>query len=101
MVRADGNKIGGSQVVVVEFWAEWCRPCKRISPIFAEYEKRFPQLKFVRVDFDEYDEIAHEAKIKEMPSFIAYKDGKLIDSIVGVVPQQLEVSDVFNGVEKN
>ncbi|WVN90482.1 thioredoxin [Cryptococcus depauperatus CBS 7841] len=82
--------VGGSQVVIAEFWAEWCLPCKRISPIFAEYEERFPQLRFVRVDFDEHDEIAHEAKIKEMPIFIAYKDGKLIDSVVGVVPQKLE-----------
>nr|ODN87322.1 thioredoxin [Cryptococcus depauperatus CBS 7841] len=101
MERADGDKVGGSQVVIAEFWAEWCLPCKRISPIFAEYEERFPQLRFVRVDFDEHDEIAHEAKIKEMPIFIAYKDGKLIDSVVGVVPQKLEVSVVFNGVEKN
>nr|ODO03906.1 thioredoxin [Cryptococcus depauperatus CBS 7855] len=101
MARADGNKIGGSQVVVVYYWALWCGPCKFISPVFAKLEEYFSQPKFVKVDVDEQLEIAEEAGVKAMPSFIAYKNGKAIGTALGADPQKLEVSIVFNGVEKN
>nr|ODO03942.1 thioredoxin [Cryptococcus depauperatus CBS 7855] len=101
MVRADGDKIGGSQVVVVYYWALWSGPCKFLAPAYAKYEELYPQPKFAKVDVDEQPEIAKEAGVKIMPTFIAYKDGKAIGTALGADRQKLEVSVVFNGVEKN
>nr|ODN96721.1 thioredoxin [Cryptococcus depauperatus CBS 7855] len=89
--------INGSQVVVVEYWADWCGPCKFISPVFADCEERFPQLRFVKVDVDLQEQIAQEAQIKAMPVYTAYKYGTAIKSSVGAIPQQLKVSVVLNG----
>nr|ODO02561.1 thioredoxin [Cryptococcus depauperatus CBS 7855] len=90
MARADGDKIDGSDVVVVDYWATWCGPCKVISPVFAKLEEQFSQLKFVKVDVDAQEKIAKEANVKAMPTFVAYKGGEVIDTVVGAVPKKLE-----------
>ncbi|WVQ85320.1 thioredoxin [Cryptococcus sp. DSM 104549] len=79
----------GSDIVVVDYWATWCGPCKMISPHFAKLEGKFPNVKFVKVDVEEQEEIAKEAGIKAMPTFIAYKDGKPIETVTGAVPAKL------------
>nr|ODN89103.1 thioredoxin [Cryptococcus depauperatus CBS 7841] len=89
--------IDGSDVVVVDYWATWCGPCKVISPVFAKLEEQFSQLKFVKVDVDAQEKIAKEANVKAMPTFVAYKGGEVIDTVVGAVPKKLEVSVVFDG----
>ncbi|WVO13158.1 thioredoxin [Cryptococcus depauperatus] len=82
--------IDGSDVVVVDYWATWCGPCKVISPVFAKLEEQFSQLKFVKVDVDAQEKIAKEANVKAMPTFVAYKGGEVIDTVVGAVPKKLE-----------
>nr|ODN96750.1 hypothetical protein L204_03459 [Cryptococcus depauperatus CBS 7855] len=69
---------------------DWCDPCKFISPVFAEFEQQFPKLKFVRVDVDAQEKIAHEAQVKAMPTYTAYESGTIIKSCVGAIPQGLE-----------
>ncbi|KAK8865818.1 thioredoxin [Kwoniella newhampshirensis] len=81
--------IAGSEPVVVDYWATWCGPCKMISPHFAKLEAKFPGVKFVKVDIEEQEDIAKEVGIKAMPTFIAYKDGKPIDTVTGAVPAKL------------
>nr|ODN81193.1 hypothetical protein L203_05699 [Cryptococcus depauperatus CBS 7841] len=88
MIRADGDKINGSDVVVVENWATWSGPCREISPDFAQVEEKHPHLKFVKVDVDSQ---------QTLPTFIAYKDGNAIRFIIGANPQELNVGVVFNG----
>ncbi|WWD17997.1 thioredoxin [Kwoniella shandongensis] len=81
--------ISGSEPVVVDYWATWCGPCKMISPHFAKLEAKFPGVKFAKVDIEEQEEIAKEAGIKVMPTFIAYKDGQPIETVSGAVPAKL------------
>lgn len=79
----------GSDVVVVDYWATWCGPCKMISPHFAKLEGKFPNVKFAKVDVEEQEDIAKEAQIKAMPTFVAYKDGKVIETVTGAVPAKI------------
>jgi thioredoxin 1 len=79
------RQINSGDVVVVDFWATWCGPCKLISPHFTKLEEKFPAVKFVKVDVEEVEDVAKEQEIRA-------KNGKVIDQITGAVPAKLTVS---------
>ncbi|KAG6776520.1 hypothetical protein POTOM_020033 [Populus tomentosa] len=74
---------GSQKLIVVDFTASWCPPCKMIAPIFAELAKKFPNVTFLKVDVDELKTVAEEWNVDAMPTFIFLKDGKLVDKTVG------------------
>ncbi len=75
--------------VLVDFWAEWCAPCKIIAPsieeIASEYEGK---IKVGKVDVDSNPTIASQYQIRSIPSIVIFKDGKVADQIVGAVPKK-------------
>ncbi len=74
--------------VIVDFWAEWCMPCKIIAPIFEELAKEYAgKMKFVKVNVDESPELASSFGITGIPTFIVFHKGKIIEKLVGAVPK--------------
>lgn len=71
----------GSKLVVVDFYATWCGPCKMIAPQIEEMEANLPEVVFCKVDVDEAEDVAHEHGINAMPTFIFFKDGKKVINI--------------------
>ena len=70
-------------VVVVDFWATWCGPCKMIAPIVEELDEEMSNVKFVKVYVDKNPQIANQYKIVSIPTLKIFKDGKLINTLIG------------------
>ncbi|CAI9763751.1 unnamed protein product [Fraxinus pennsylvanica] len=77
------------KLVVVDFTASWCGPCRVISPIFAEIAKKTPHVIFLKVDVDELKDVAQEFNVEAMPTFLFLKDGKEVDRVVGARKENL------------
>ena len=77
-------------IVIVDFTATWCGPCKMISPVFAELSTKYTSIKFLKVDVDELEEVSAKAGIEAMPSFFVYKNGIKVDELVGASSEKLE-----------
>ncbi|KAL2636408.1 hypothetical protein R1flu_007887 [Riccia fluitans] len=84
-----------NQLIVVDFTAVWCGPCRSISPAFVELSKRHTSLIFLKVDVDKLQEIALKWDVQAMPTFIFFKDKKLVHKIVGANKDELEKKTLF------
>jgi thioredoxin len=83
------NIISKTKIVMIEFSATWCGPCKKMAPIIDELEKENPkQLKVVRVDYDINRDLAKQNNIYEIPYTLLYINGKLKENLIGVMPKE-------------
>lgn len=83
----EGLKYEG--LVVVDFFATWCGPCKFIAPILEDISNENPTVKFYKVDVDKLNEIAVEYTVTMMPTFVLLKLGKEVDRIRGADEKEL------------
>lgn len=75
--------------VVVDFWAEWCGPCKMLAPILDEVaEENADDIKVCKVNIDEQPELAQEFGVMSIPTLILFKNGEAADQMVGVQPKE-------------
>ncbi|XP_031487074.1 thioredoxin H1-like [Nymphaea colorata] len=77
------SSIASNKLVVVDFTASWCGPCRFMAPLFAEWARKFVDAIFLKVDVDELREVAEEWRIEAMPTFLLLKEGKEVERIVG------------------
>lgn len=75
-------------VVVVDFFANWCNPCKMIAPILDEVQNEMSNIKIVKVDIDENPSIAADYKVKNIPTIKFFKNGEEVDSKVGFTDKE-------------
>ncbi len=84
--------------VLVDFWAEWCGPCKMIAPhldkIAADYGSK---VKIVKVDIDEERSLAEKYRVESIPTLMFFKEGKLVDQMIGARPK-IEITGKLDGL---
>ena len=74
--------------VLVDFWAEWCGPCKMLTPILEELSNEMKnEINIVKVNLDENQDLAMKYSIRSIPTLLLFKEGNLIDTKVGLLPK--------------
>ncbi|KAJ4974453.1 hypothetical protein NE237_007627 [Protea cynaroides] len=79
-----------SKLLVIDFTASWCGPCKFFEPAVIEMANRYTDVEFIKIDVDELMDVAQEYGVQAMPTFILIKEGKAVDKIVGTKKDELE-----------
>ena len=90
----DQTIANASEPVLVDFWAEWCGPCRHIGPAVDELADAYKgRLTVAKVNVDEHQQAAQKYGVQSIPTLLVFKNGDLVDRIVGAVPkQQLEAA---------
>ena len=77
-----------SKLVIVDFWATWCGPCRMLSPILDEVEEEMAdKITVVKVNVDDADEVAAQFRIMSIPTLLFFKNGQAVDKTVGAMPK--------------
>ncbi len=79
------QEISNNDLILVDFWAEWCGPCKSMHPIFTRMAKKYKQVRFARVNVDNAQDIAMKYGVQSIPTFIMFKNGEIANQMVGAV----------------
>ena len=83
-----------SGVVVVDFFATWCGPCKMLSPVIDELSGELETVNFVKVDIDQSMDLAQKFKIVSVPTLKVFKNGEEVDTLMGFMPKEVLKSKV-------
>lgn len=85
------DTITGSDIVLVDFWAEWCGPCRMFGPVFEKASENHPDIVFGKVDTEAEQQLAAAASITSIPTLMAFREGVLLYAEAGALPApQLE-----------
>lgn len=77
-------------LVIVDFYATWCGPCKMVAPIVEKLEPQYEGVKFLKVDIEQVADVASKYEVTAVPSFIYLKDGQVVDVVRGAAPAQIK-----------
>jgi len=81
--------------VVVDFWAQWCGPCRKIAPVLEQIQQEFiDSVKIVKLDTEKYPNIANEYGVASLPSVLVFKNGEVKETMVGMMPKSAIISNI-------
>ena len=79
------DAVSQNNLLLVDFWAEWCGPCKSMHPIFSRMAKKYEQVRFARVNVDNSQDVAKKFNVQSIPTFIMFKNGQVAQLMVGAI----------------
>ena len=91
----DTEVLNEEQLTLVDFWATWCGPCRKLAPLIDELANEFEgKVKFVKIKADENVETAHKYSISGVPSLLIFKNGEPVERMVNIVPKSIIVNNL-------
>ena len=85
---SDFDQKTGEGVVLVDFWAEWCGPCRMLTPILEELNKEYDgKVSIKKLNVDENQSTAQKLAVTSIPTMVLYKNGEIVDRQIGVLPK--------------
>lgn len=89
--------IDSNKLTIVDFYADWCGPCRKLGPIIEEIEQEMDgKIKFTKINTDENIEVAKEYQISGLPTLLVVNNGKVLERMVGLMPK----SSIITNIEK-
>jgi len=93
VIHADGEKLKAhvrdDELVLVDFWAAWCAPCRAMAPLLDRLAAEFPELRIVKVDAEAEKDLLGTYNVRSLPTLQIYRHGNLVDQLLGKVPYEL------------
>ena len=84
MANFSAEVLEAKETVLVDFWAPWCGPCRMQAPVLKKFAEANPDVKVVKINVDDNQELAMEYKIMSIPSLIVFKNGEAVKMAVGL-----------------
>ena len=82
----EGSK---EKLIIVDFWAPWCGPCKQLTPVLEKIIKKYPEkINLIKINIDENQQIASQLRIQSIPAVFAFKDKQIVNAFQGVLPEK-------------
>lgn len=81
------NYLNKHEIIILDFWANWCAPCKNFSPIFEKVASAYPEITFAKIDIEKEQELAQVFEIRSVPHLMVLKKGIVIYSESGSMPE--------------
>lgn len=82
---------------IVDFWADWCAPCRHLSPMVDEISEETDEIKVCKVNIDEQPQLAQRFHVMSIPTLIVFKDGEVHNTSVGLIPKNA-ILDLIKGI---
>lgn len=88
--------LNAKEPVLVDFWASWCGPCQMLLPVIEQLADEVTDAKICKVNTDEQSELAEQYQIMTIPTLLVFKDGKVVNKSVGVIPKE-QILNLIHG----
>lgn len=95
MGNFDSEVKNSDKVTIVDFFADWCGPCRKLSPIIEEIEQELSdKAKFTKINTDENIDLARDYQISGIPTLLVFKNGELVERMVGLMPKNTIITNI-------
>ena len=94
------EEIKKDKLVIVDFWAEWCMPCRMLTPILEKLEKEYTNVEFAKLNTDENPNVAFKYGIFSIPTVLMFYKGEVVNSFVGAMPESVVRREIEKALDK-